>query len=400
MAYEANLKNVEAVLKEFYLPAFENQMGIKPSALLQKIKKRTLVDDKIVAAAPLGLSGGFGYGDEGYNTPQAGNVEYQKFVTNSKDMYVDIVITEKTVRLANSKAAIIPVLESEIQGAYKAAEWNVGRSLFGNGTGKLCTVSSANTTNHTLEVDDVSHLKEGLIIQLVYNNSGTMTVRDGVARIKSIARTKTASANTYTVTLDKNITGAAQNDIMTVQNSYNREITGLGAIFDDNIASLYGVTKASNPVIKPIVESAGNTIDDTTILKAIMKSDRDKGGNVDTIMCGNDAYLAYSDYLRSDNRRVEAMTRKLEGGFVAIEFLAGSRKIDVICDQFVPTNEMWGVDSNSLTLYQTGWRFCELQGGGVFNLMEGKSAYRGMLGNYGDLICSNPGACIRITDVA
>ncbi|MEE0840026.1 MAG: hypothetical protein U0L72_05680, partial [Acutalibacteraceae bacterium] len=59
-----NLKTIEKALKENYLPAWRNQLGTEPSALLGEIKKIKLVSNKIVESATIGLSGGFGYGAE------------------------------------------------------------------------------------------------------------------------------------------------------------------------------------------------------------------------------------------------------------------------------------------------------------------------------------------------
>ena len=61
---------------------------------------------------------------------------------------------------------------------------------------------------------------------------------------------------------------------------------------------------------------------------------------------------------------------------------------------------MWGVDSTALELHMQEWDFAALQGGGIFNLMENSSVYRALLANYGDLICKNPGGCVKIHNVA
>ena len=88
-----NLITFEKALKENYLPAWRNQLGTEPSALLGKIKKPKLTSNKIVASAPVGLSCGFGYGAEGQETPAAGGVRVERFETTAKDIYVNIVIS-------------------------------------------------------------------------------------------------------------------------------------------------------------------------------------------------------------------------------------------------------------------------------------------------------------------
>lgn len=386
-----NLITFEKALKENYLPAWRNQLGIEPTALLGKIKKKKLVSDQIVAMAPVGLSGGFGFGAEGAATPAAGGVKIERFKTGAKDMFVNIVISEKAVRLTGSSGAMANALDTEIKGAYDTAKWNVGRSLFGNGTGILATVSKLETAGNTLTVSDVKFLKEGLIID-IYATGGT-SPQDGGAgrRIESVDRTN------KTIT----ISGAASTfsaGFITVQNSYKRELTGLGAIFDDSVASLYGVTKSSNPIIKPVVVSGGNDISDSVITKALRQAKNVKNSNIDMILAGDDAYDEYITYLRTNNIRVEDMSHTIQGGFKAIKFIFGNREVDIVNESFIPASEMWGVETDCLEFHTVDWNFAELQGGGIFNLMEGQSCYRALLVNYGNLICTNPGGCVRITD--
>ena len=389
--YGQNLQKFEKALKENYLPAWRNQLGTEPSALLGKIKKHTLKSNKIVASAPIGLSGGFGYGAEGEATPKAGGVRVERFETYAKDMYVNVVISEKAVKLTGTSGAMANALDTEVKGAYETAKWNVGRSLFGNGTGILA--QTAGTVNGTVfTVDSVANLKEGLIIDVYDGVSLTATKKAEGVRILAVNRAG------KTITVDKSVT-APDGGGITVQNSKGREITGLGAIFDDGITSLYGVDKTANPFLKPVVYDCGGDIDDGLITKALRQAKNDKNSNVDLILAGDDAYDHYVSYLRVNNIRVEDMSHTIQGGFKAIKFVFGNKEIDIVNESFVPSTEMWGVETGCLELHSLDWNFAELQGGGIFNLMEGQSCYRALLTNYGDLICTNPGGCVRLANV-
>lgn len=386
-----NLLTFEKALKENYLPVWNNQLGIEPSSILSKIKKVPVKSDKIVAAAPIGLSGGFGFGKEGQRTPASGNVEFERFVTSTRDMYVNICISAKAVRLTGSGGAMASALDTEIKAAYDAAKWNVGRSLFGNGTGVLTNISSVKSASSgiaALNVSSTKYLKEGLIVD-IYNNQKVLAY-SGV-RIKSINRGGTITLNTGTDTVS-----GVNGGFITVQNSYNLEIEGLGTIFDDNISTIYGVNKSENPYLYPVVADANGDIDDAIITNALRTAKRDKNSNVNMLLCGDAAYDAYVTYLRVNNVRVEEMSKTLNGGFKAIKFLFGNKEVDIVNEEFVPTNEMWGIDTSAMELHIQDWNFCDLQGGGIFNLMEGQSVYRALLANYGNLICKNPGGCVRI----
>ena len=390
---EQNLITFEKALKENYLPVWRNQLGVEPSALLGKIKKVPLTFNKIVASAPIGLSGGFGFGAEGQATPNAGNVRFDRFETEAKDMYVNIAISAKAVRLTGSAGAMANALDTEVKASYETAKWNVGRSLFGNGTGVLAKVSALAEAGLTLTVDDTKFLKEGLIVDIYADGASAPQTNGKARRIVSVDRagkkiTLEGSPATFT------------KGFITVQNSYNREITGLGTIFDTTVTKLYGLNKAENPYLAPITVDAGADIDDGIITKALRQAKNDKNSAVDTLLCGDDAYDAYVTYLRTNNVRVEDMSHTISGGFKAIKFIFGNKEVDILNESFVPAGEIWGVDSTSLELHTQEWAFADLQGGGIFNLMENSSVYRALLANYGDLICKNPGGCVRITNIA
>ena len=326
------LETIEKALKENYLNPFRNGLSTEPSALLGQIKKVKLTSNEIVATAPQGLSGGFGFGAEGHATPQAGNVIYERFKTYAKDMYVNLAISAKAVRLANSGGSMVNALDAEVKAAYETAKWNVGRSLFGNGKGVLAN-SEAVTGSTTIKVDDVKFLKEGLIID-VYETGASIPQDAGVGlRIKAVDRVaKTITVYGNTITLKAGF--------ITVQNSYNREITGLNAIFDDSITSLYGVSKAENKIIVPTTIDGVESLEDDVLWDAVEGAQTYKNSKIDMIMMGKDAYKEYVAYLRAGNVRVESMTKEITGGFKAIQIAFGNRDIDVVYEQCVPDNEI------------------------------------------------------------
>ena len=381
------LTNMEKALKENYLPVWRNGLTTEPSPLLGKIKKVPLKSNKIVATAPVGLSGGFGFGAEGLNTPQAGRVPFERFETNAKDMYVNIAISAKAVRLTGSGGAMANALDTEVKAAYETAKWNVGRSLFGNGSGILtgCTCDGTNV----ITVDDAKFMKEGLIVDIM---SGDAVHKAGV-RILAVDRAGKK------ITVSENVTATGDEGFITVQNSYNREITGLGAIFDEKVTNIYGVDRTNNAYLFPTVigaDETSNEINDGILWDAVEQAETYKNSKIDLMLMGRNAYKSYVDYLRTNNTRVETITKEIVGGFKSLAFAFGNREIDMVYEQFVPENEVWCIESGALELHTQEWDFADLQGGGIFNLMENSSVYRALLANYGDLICTNPGGCVRI----
>ena len=379
------LSNMEKALKENYLPVWRNGLTTEPSPLLGKIKKVPLKSNKIVATAPIGLSGGFGFGAEGQNTPAAGRVQFERFETNAKDMYVNIAISAKAVRLTGSGGAMANALDTEVKAAYETAKWNVGRSLFGNGSGVLtaCTCDGTNV----ITVDDAKFMKEGLIVDIMSDEA----VHKAGVRILAVDRVGKK------ITVSDNVTATSGAGSITVQNSYKKEITGLGAIFDENIKNIYGVDRTNNAYLFPTVVEAETDINDGILWDAVEQAETYKNSKIDMMLMGRNAYKSYVDYLRTNNTRVEAITKEIVGGFKSLAFAFGNREIDMVYEQFVPENEVWCIESGALELHTQEWDFADLQGGGIFNLMENSSVYRALLANYGDLICTNPGGCVRIT---
>jgi hypothetical protein len=385
-----NLITFEKALKENYLPVWRNGLTTEPSPLLGKIKKVPLKSNKIVATAPIGLSGGFGFGAEGLATPAAGGVKFERFETNAKDMYVNIAISAKAVRLTGSGGAMANALDTEVKAAYETAKWNVGRSLFGNGSGVL-TESQAVTSGNTITVTDVKYMKEGLIIDVYETGASEPQASGKGVRIVAVDRAgKKITIAGSPVTLKAGF--------ITVQNSYNREITGLGAIFDENVSTIYGVDRTNNAYLHPTTIDANGSLEDGVLWDAVEQAETYKNSKIDMMLMGRTAYKSYVDYLRTNNTRVENITKDIVGGFKSLAFAFGNREIDMVYEQFVPDNEVWCVESGALELHTQEWDFADLQGGGIFNLMEGQSVYRALLANYGDLICTNPGGCVAITN--
>lgn len=387
----ATFQEISEIIKETYLPAWENQIGVTPSAIMAKLKRVPLTGGEIVTAAPVGLSGGFGFGQDGSAIPVAGRRLKKKFKTDAKDMYTEITVSDKVLKLAKGDTdSIINELDDEIKGAYETAEWNVGRSIFGDGTGILATVTAASTTD-TVAVSDAKFLKEGLTVDLF----AAASTDPETATPKVTARINSIDRAAKTVVLDRAV-NAAEGDFFTVQKSFGRELTGIGAIFNDDITEIYGVDKAQNPFLKPIVVDGSAGISDTLLNNALRQAEREKNSKIDFLLMGDSAYDAYITYLRENNQYNVGTDMSLDGGFKAIRFLFGNREVAVVNEQFVPDGEIWGVETGKLELHVTPWDFVT-KDSGAFTLLADTSVFRALLASYGDLICKNPGGCLKIT---
>ena len=135
-------------------------------------------------------------------------------------------ISDKAVRASeNNAGAFVNLLTAEMEGLIRSSAFNFGRMLFGDGSGVLCTVSSASGT--TVTVDSVKNVIEGMTVDILTSGGGAVSGATG-RRILSVDR----DANTITLSGGA-LSGVAESNIVCVQGSYNLELTGLGAIFQD-----------------------------------------------------------------------------------------------------------------------------------------------------------------------
>ena len=374
-----DLLNIEKVLIEDVLPFYNNELNISASPFLEKIKKTKLSADEARFGARIGIGGGFGMSQERRATPNANAPIYENFQITSKDAYVDMRVSEKTVRLGRGNpGAMLDAVMDNVQASYDAAKWNVGRMAFGDGTGVLAKITASASNTSTITVDDTTNLMVGLTVD-VYKYSaagasdGTLDAANSAVQIVSIDH------NTKKVTLSANVTASTaqtssnQYGFLTVQNSYNREITGLGAIFKQT-GTLYGLDKATNPIIVPRSINAGHDIDDVKLTNAVRWANRVNGVKIDLIMCGDKAFEAYEKYSRSSNHSV-VEKRTFHGGAVGYDIVTGNQMTTIVNEQFVPSTKMWGVDTSTFELRQTDWGYCDYNGS-IFVLQPGTSEYR------------------------
>ena len=309
------ISSAENALKTLYLGVVSDQLNTKVNPLLAKIKQSTadVWGKEVRKLVPYGANGGIGAGTEDGDLPTAAGNNYKQFCLTLKNLYGTIEISDKAIRAsANNSGAFVNLLNAEMEGLIKASKFNFGRMLFGDGSGKLATVSSV--SGNTVTLDSVSNVIEGMVVDFMTPSSATYTEVSGATgrRILSIDR-----ANKVVTVNGGALTGVVdENDIVTVQGSFGKEITGLGAIFG-NSTSLYGITRSENLWLTPkTVAAKEGVIDDSTIQKVVDELEDVAGSTANFIVCNSGVRRAYQNYLTSNRTNVD--TINLDGGFKAI----------------------------------------------------------------------------------
>ena len=331
---------------------------------------------EIRTAAKFGINGGVGAGDEDGALPGAYGNNYLQFVTTLKNLYGQIEISDKAIRASSDgRGAFTDLLNAELEGLLNASKFNLGRMLYGDGSGKLATFAVA--TDKTVTVDNVRNLIEGLVVD-IYSASGA---KRATARIAYVDR-----ANKQ-VTFDAPSVTIADKDVMYVQGSKDKEITGIGALFDGN--SVYGVQKSAHPFLKPYSKDVGGSIDEIVIQEAIDALENDAGSTVDFIACSQDVKYAFIDYMSSYRRNIDFT--EIEGGFKTLSY----NGLPLVYD-----GTMYLLNTKAFKLHQLcDWRFLETENGKILRQNQGKPTYTATLVKYCDLICGKPNGQARLTGI-
>lgn len=381
-----DLTSAQNALKDAYLVAACNQLNTNANPLLARIKQSSsdVYGRQIIKMAPVGLNGGVGAGTETGELPTANGNNYVQFKTTLKNLYGTIEISDKAIRAsANSSGAFVDLLSAEMDGLLTASKFNLGRMLYGDGTGAVGKVTDYASGVATL--DNVKNLMEGMVID-VYSSSGVKTSNVGL-RISYVDRVdKKVHFTTTPATMN-------EGDVLYVQGSKDNEITGLGAIFSDS-TTLYGINRASNKWLTPYTSATDQEISDNILQSAVDFLEENTGSNIDFITCGAGVKRAYQQYLACYRRNIDVT--ELEGGYKAISF----NGIPVVSDRFIPDDTLYMLDSSKFTLHQLcDWEWIEGENGKILQQKAGYPAYTATLVKYADLICEQPNGQAKFTNL-
>lgn len=375
------LSNAENALKSVYLGAVTELLNTKTNPLLSKIEQTSsdVWGKEIRKAASYGINGGVGAGDEDGELPTAKSTNYLQFVTTLKNLYGQIEISDKAIRAsADGRGAFTDLLNNELQGLLDASKFNLGRMLYGDGSGLLSTIGAESTG--VCAVGSPQNLIEGLVVDIY---KGTEKI--GTSAIKYVDRDKKVVklANT-----PPSLTGGCT---MYVQGSKDKEITGLGAIFKTT-GSLYGVSREAHPCMNPYIKSNVGALDEIVMQEAIDRLEMTAGSTVDFIAVSASVKYAYQEYMAQYKRNIDIM--ELNGGFKTLSY----NGIPLVYDRFIADGTMYLLNTKAFKLHQLcDWQYLETENGKILRQTQGRPTYTATLVKYCDLVCDRPNgqACLQ-----
>ncbi len=378
------LQSANAALKSMYLDVVANQLNTKVHPFLAQIEKteQDVVGKLVKKLVPYGINGGIGAGTESGSLPTAFENNYIVFETTLKNLYGTIELTDKALRASSSDAgAFVNLLSAEMEGLLDASKFNFARMLYGNGTGLVASGLATASGAFTFVADKLNNIMVGQKLDIYVDGS-----------YEQSARVTQCDFATKTITFDVACTADMADNTKTttlyVQGSKDKEITGLGAIFDNNVSSIYGVTKASYEFLKPVAKtvSAAN-FSESSLMEIVDECDERAGGQINFICGSFDARRKYQALLSTN--RINCDIANLAGGFKAITF----NGIPFLAERFVDDGNIYFLNSDDFKVHQIGnWQWIENDKGQILRQKEGYPTHTATLVKYAELVCSKPGA--------
>lgn len=382
-----NLTTANSALKTVYLDVLDNLLNVSTNPLFAKIKKTTkgVTGKEIKVLAPYGFNGGITATSETGGLPSAGGNNYVNFTSELKNLYGCIEISDKAVRASqNSAGAFVNLLNDEMEGLIQSSAFNLSRMIYSDGYGLLSEIVGAYDNNTKFAVKDVTLLLEGMIVDIFDDATGDLPETSKGYKIVKIDR------NQKLVTLDRELVLDSPQDggyYFVIQNSFNNELTGIHALFNPTIKTLYGLSKEEYPFMQGLNSKMldENDLTDMYITEIIDNVEDWAGTQIDFIACSSKARRHYQNLLLAQNRNIQ--TINLGNGFKALDFYG----IPMYSDRLVPQDRMFMIDTDQFTLHQMcDWEWLADESGNVLSQKAGYPVYTATLVKYADLICSKP----------
>lgn len=385
------LETADSALKSVYLGVIGNQLNVGANPLLTKIKQTTnnVYGNEIRKSTSYGISGGISAGTEDGALPAAYAKHRAQFVLTLKNLFGTIEISDKAIRCSqNNAGAFVNLLNDEMESLIKSSTFNLGRMLYGDGSGILATVTaSSEVGDEYLTVDSTKNLIENLAVKFVNKNGASYTGENATV-ITHVDRNNKKFAFDRYAEMDYNGYKIA------TLNGLKNEITGLGKIFDTNATHLYGLNKSANHWLNPYIKTSVGDITESAMQSAIDEIEETAGGSVDFIACSSKVRRAYQEEIGSYKRNVDVMN--LQGGFKAISY----NGIPVVTDRFVEDDAMYLLSTKDFELCQLcDWQWLEGNDGKIIKQKEGYPVYTATLVKYAELLCNRPNSQAKLSGI-
>lgn len=285
---------------------------------------------------------GIGARDEMEDLPAPGFQKYARAKLFLKNQYGSISVSGQTFEQADGdKKSFVNIVDREVSRMYPDLALDLNRQAYGDGTGKLATLTGGSTTT-TLTVDSVHWLQEDDRIDVVdFSALPTITYLYQNLTIGTI------NDVTNQITVSSAVTFAASDFIVRAGNYDGREWDGLQSMI--GTGPYADIDPANASVWKSYVRTGVGDIEQIDILLAIQAAAK-RGGKPTRIFTDYASFNAYWD-LFSDQRRFTNDSPDKGGQNVDMAFKAGALgSIPITPDFNAPPGTMLFVNEGELVL--------------------------------------------------
>lgn len=400
-----------AVLKQIYSDGVNEQINSETPALghiKSTAKNITNVGGAGVAfVAHFGRNHGIGARGELERLPNAGQQLYARGTTGLKSLYGAIQCTGQVMNQAKTNPqSFIDYVGEEMTRLKTDLAKDQNRQVYGDGTGTLATVVTADTTTFVLEVDDVVYIGIGARLDVL----DVDTLGNAVPTVRTtnyVTVTGVDEVNN-TVTLDTEIATLQVGDVLVRSsrtssegtNSWNKEWHGFGKIISDT-GSLYGIDPATYPDWKSYVATpadAGGALTELD-LDTVVQNVRRKGSKPSRIITTPGVYRAYWSALQGLRQYVNKTD--LNGGVGGgLSFTTPYGDIPMMTDFDCPKGVAWFPNDSEIELNtNVGWEWIDEQGA-TWQKIPGYDGFIAEMRNYSELTTKRRNAHGKLEGIA
>jgi hypothetical protein len=356
----ATLSTIAPYLKEVYEGRIREQLNNEVVTLKRITKTGSGVTNEtggkyVTFPVHTRRNSGIGSRNEMDALPTPGNQSHAAARIGLKYMYGGMQLTGQAISLADTDAkAFAKAVDVEADGLKNDLKKDMNRQIYGDGTGRIGTVSAV-VTSTTIPVSDARLFQIGEQVDLITLPS---TVAASNRIINSVDLT--SGANTVTIS-GANVTSVV-GQIFVRTGSVNKEITGLAAIVD-NSGTLYNIDPSTEPEWKSTIFDNGGTPRALSEALMIQMADeiRTRGGSTSVIFQSLGVRRAYFNLLSQTRSTVNE--QKFTGGFTGLAFTTDQGEIPAVADVDAPLGQQTFLNESNIKFYRDEeWHYLDRDG--------------------------------------
>jgi hypothetical protein len=397
-----NMANIDAALKEYYLPPAREQLNNKTMMLAQiERTSRHVEGRRAVLSLHVERNHGVGARAEGATLPTAQNQTWAEQRVGLAHNYLRIHISGQVLKgTASDAGSFVRGLDAEMRHGVEDLRRDVNRQCFNNTLQTIaqCGVTSASTTV-VLAADTgntaMRQFEVGMLVDV-----GTTADPDSLAAASEITAVD-RSSSPPTITISDSVTTTASHYVSRTGNAGN-ELIGLREIVT-NSGTLHNVNPATYDIWKSTVLANGGATRPTTdnlIEEAIDTVDLDTGEAAPNFgVCSKGVRRNFAAQLKAQKRFDATSSTDLKGGFKALTVDCGDVTIPIIGERDCPNNTMFLLNLEHIIQHEmSDWEWMN-EDGSVLARVSGKDEYEATMFKYHQLCTDRRAAHAQIQDL-